>query len=460
MKKQMLFILVAAMLLTFLTGCTTQPEPTVGPTEQPTAAPTEAPRPSETESTPTGEAPTDPPSTTEPEPEPTLPGNVPAEAAQQSDGTYLLRENVDLSGNPVSDDAVPAYVHQIIYDDTGKPVRDELVRYEAGTCYAETMWEYDAQNTCTAVNYTQYFSTGDIQLKYRETYDAAGRPTERTDYGKGGVLTKSHFWSYNDNGKLTSEVEYNEAGTMLSKKEYYEDGIVQSATVWQDDGIMRSYNEYDPSGKIKYSKYWRETGLPETELTVFDNGSGNMRITYGEDGNMTSRSVTGNPDGSADISEFWLEDGTYQKWTYSDRDKGILEFEEYFPDGSYHKEFQNEEEDWVRIINHELKSNGNTNNGDSTWRISTGLPIEGYVENTTDDGIYTYIEWKDSYKYCEIWDGVTSAAGYMRRVTTYFYPNGTTKSGECYYYHDGGRTYYEYDENGNETYFEDTTICE
>ena len=113
---------------------------------------------------------------------------------------------------------------------------------------------------------------------------------------------------------------------------------------------------------------------------------------------------------------------------------------------------------------HVTGAEGNLNNGDSIWCISTQLPIEGYTETTYADGTYYYIQWVDGYIYMEIFDGVTFE-GYAYRATLYYYPIGSypnrncVKSSYLYFFADGGHVYTEFDEDGNETVIEDTTNC-
>lgn len=372
---------------------------------------------------------------------------------------------MDLSGNPVSGDAVPAYTHQRSCNADGDPLFDQLLRYETGTLYGETIWEYDAQGNCVSCEYTQYLSSGAIQRGYREDYDAAGRLIQKAEHGKDGALTASLSYAYYDNGNLKLEEEVSGNGIPLKRTEYYDDGVIMTSTTWQDDGIMRYYSEYFPSGEIKCAKQWGTTGLPETEFTVFDGGVGNIRIFYDTQGNMTSRQVNNNPDGTPDTSESWLEDGTYTKWIFLDPDKGIFEFETHYPDGGYSWEYTNPVEDRSHVIIRDVTSKeGTLTNGDSTTCVSTQLPVEGYTESTFADGSYYYIQWVDGYIYKEIYDGVTFE-GYAYRATVYYYLTGSypnrnaIKSSDLYFFADGGHVYTEFDEDGNETLVEDTTNC-
>lgn len=420
----------------------------VNMTTEPPAQPTDAPT-----------QPTDLPT------EPPLPGNVPANAQLQADGTYLLTEPVDLNGNPVSGDTVPTYTHQRSYNASGDPILDRLRRYDTQTLYAETSWEYDDRGNCASSTYTQYLSTGAIQRKWEETYDASGLLLQKIEYGKDGILSKTLSRSYSDNGTLLLEQEYNASDILTQQKEYFDDGVLKTHTMWQDDGIMLHYSEHFSNGELKYKKTFGSTGLPTYEITVFEGEVGNIQIMYDNAGNMISRSVNGNPDGSLDTHESWGEDGTYSKWTYIDSNKGIFECEVQYPDGGKSWEHIDPVADQSHIIVQNVtNTEGTLTNSDSIWTISTSLPIEGYTESTNADGSYYYIQWVDGYIYKEISEGVTFE-GYAYRATVYYYLTGSypnrnaIKSSDLYFFADGGHVYTEFDEDGNETFVEDTTNC-
>lgn len=217
---------------------------------------------------------------------------------------------------------------------------------------------------------------------------------------------------------------------------------------------MRYFEELYPNGNCKCWKRWRSDGTPDQEFAAFTDGDNNgIRTSYDENGNMIWRESYGNPDGSQDIHETWDEEGTYSIFVVSgDR---FVEGRCTYADGGYAVITYDYEAGTV----HTIRQRPN-DSYDMISDIYSNEPIEGYIEGIGEDGMPFRTEYVDGYKYMQFVDGGTNYAGYTYRETTYYYPSGAIKSEERYFYADGGRVYAEFDENGDITTFEDTTMCD
>lgn len=423
---------------------------------------------------------------------PTKP-SVPKNAEKQADGTYILTEYLNRGGNTVDSESEAQFARTEIYNSDGRQISEEKIEIQSGQLRERFSWEYDGNGVCVARSCLKCTSAGVVQENYREEYDAAGRISARSDFDKDGAVVSSTGYSYYDTGKLKTEEEISSGGVTLAKKEYYEsgallseasyytdgepeslkeygeDGAVVKQTWWHSGNVMRLCEEFHPNGHVKYLKRWNASGIMTYEFVSFhgeDKQNGIMTV-YDDNGNMTSRTVEGNPDGSPAITESWYEEdgGTYVMSIYDApylaelgedgnpiRYAKEVESRYKLGDGTYHNHTFDYEKGTHHVIGYWVSSNTTQ---DMTRSISTDAPIEGYIESTID-GIYSRQEWKDGKKTVQLEDG-SNYMGYAVKNTTYYHPNGQVKSFEKYFYADGGRYYAEFDENGNETYLEITT---
>ena len=438
-----------------------EPEPIAAPTQQPTAAPTEA-TPAATQPPTEAPAPTDPPPTTEPE-EPT--------------GPRVVTDYTNYQGNPVSSEDECYYIHTTVYNESGNPVSQETVTKNTGALVSLAIWEYDGQNLCVSQEFVRYFSTGAILEHYLETYDAAGLALQRTNYRDDGTVSATILYSYDDTGSKIAEEEHNADGITVSRNEYtpegvlisgatffddgtpktlltyYESGVTASQTTWLEDGTMRLYEEFYENGVVKQHLRWRADGTLESEFTAFHESAeaNGIHCSYDASGNLTMRDVTGNPDGSPDMSEMWDTDGTYYLNVFQD---GMPIKTSYTsPDGSTVTETYDYDAGTIRVETQRLNFIG-----DTVISMTTGDIISGYLEST-QTGNYTYHEYANGVECKRILDGQVNPLGYTYRETTTYYANGQVRTSERYFYADGGHLYAEFDESGNRTFAEDTTEC-
>lgn len=414
---------------------------------------------------------------TEPTTEPAGP-SIPSNAQLQEDGTYILAEQLDSSQTVITDGDAPTYLRQTHYSAAGDPLAQELTLADTGILRARSVWEYDSLGLCIAHIYTRYTDSGNVNAHYREEYDA-DRLVRKIIYDKADAVSSICTYSYYDSGSLMTEEESSPEGTILSRKEYtesgallssssfsadgtpksmltyHENGVTLSQTTWHENGVMGYYAEYYQNGNCKLWKRWHSNGLMDQEFVAFHDGytPNGISTVYDENGNIHSIDTTGNPDGSPDTSEFWDSDGTRFLCTFQD---GMLLSMLYtYTDGNTLLETYDYDAGTVRVT-----TNRENFSSDMVSSLSTGLYISGYIESTLDDGSYRYTEYADGYMYKEITDGHKNPRGYVYRETTIFYPSGQPMTVETYFYADGGRIYIEYDEDGNTTFFEDTTDCE
>ena len=147
--------------------------PGVEPTE-PTTPGVDPTEPSTAPTTPE-EDPTDP--STEPTvAEPAVPGTVPEGAKEQADGTYLLTEELDNSGNPATG-AKAVSVRSTVYSADGMLLRQETVGKESGKAESLLTWEYDGDGVLAYTTSTQY--TDGTKRFYEELYPN-GNPKSHT----------------------------------------------------------------------------------------------------------------------------------------------------------------------------------------------------------------------------------------------------------------------------------------
>lgn len=423
---------------------------------------------------------------------PTKP-NVPKNAEKQADGTYILNEYLNRGGNKVDSESEAKFTHTEIYNADGRQVSEEKVEIQSGQIRERFFWEYDGKGVCVAYSCLKCNSAGVVQESYREEYDETGRVSARSDFDKSGAVVSNTGYSYYENGKLKTEEKIGSSGVTLSKKEYYEsgallseasyytggepeslkeyseDGAVVKQTWWHSGNVMRLCEEFHPNGHVKYQKRWNVSGIMIYEFVSFhgEDRQNGIATNYDDNGNMTSRTVEGNPDGSLATTESWYEEdgGTYVMSIYDApylaelgedgnpiRYAKEVESRYQLGDGTYHNHTFDYGKGTHHVVGYWVSSNTTQ---DMTRSIATDAPIEGYIESTID-GIYSRQEWKEGKKTVHIEDGA-NYMGYAVKNTTYYHTNGQVKSFEKYFYADGGRYYAEFDENGNETYLEITT---
>lgn len=406
---------------------------------------------------------------------------LPEGAVQQSDGTYLLTQYTDKSGNLVKEgDSAAEYIVRTVYDASFR-MTSKIKEYSAsGAPREDECWEYREDGTLAAYIRKYYHKSGSVQEHFRQDYDADGRVTLKTTYQNDGSVKNLVAYTYHSNGNIKSETETDEAGTLQATREYaengnlllhstyYSDGTENTRTVcaedgssesfrWTKNGILEFWEALFSNGNLKAYKIWRGDGTLEREFTAFTDANNNNGIItqYDASGKPTHRSTEGNPDGSLPTMEMWDEEGIHYLFVMDQKMENTVEERYTYPDGgtlviTY---------DYETDRKHAIVQRSNYKS-DLVSTISTEMPIEGYTETTNDIGIYIRLEWKDGYRYKEIQDGATNVYGYTYRETIYYYPDGKTKSAERYFYADGGRTYCEMDENGNTIYEEDTTKCD
>ena len=260
------------------------------------------------------------------------------------------------------------------------------------------------------------------------------------------------------------------------------DAILRIIYVYDADGIL-IYEEGKriPTGKTCYYleyyencyrkiyKNWNEDGILVREFTSFHSGDEQNGITteYDSNGEPSYRTTEGNPDGSNATMEQWtVENGGEHIMSIYDAPYIILVGEDGNPmgeaqvqevrytlgNGDYHYHIYDYENETMHTIGYWANSNSKR---DMITNLYSDEPIEGYEESTID-GMHRRVEWKDQKKVLEIQDGAYYM-GYKVKDTSHYYSNGQVKSFERYFYADGGHYYVEYDEAGNETFFEITT---
>ena len=234
---------------------------------------------------------------------------------------------------------------------------------------------------------------------------------------------------------------------------YDPDGVKISQTNCYANGVKFFYQEFYPTGNPKNYKRWNDNGMLIQEFVAFHGEDSNNGIIkfYDEQGNLQGLDTFGNPNGSADTSEWWDADGSHSVTTIVDGQP--VEATHTYPDGGVLTEIFNYEANTVRVVAQRPQYTC-----DMISSMETGEFIDGYHEST-NNGIYQRLEYVDGYKCKQITDGAKNPLGYKYKETTCYYSNGQTKTSERYFYADGGRTYVEYDEHGNTTYWEDTTEC-
>lgn len=420
--------------------------------------------------------PGDPGEATEPE---SAGPELPEGAEAQSDGTYLLTQYTNKSGDPVEKDSpYVKYIGKTVYDSEGRMIRKTKEVASYSLLLAEDWWQYGEDGALLSYTKKRFDNGGVMQEHYLQEYNADGQTIQTTQYNHDGLIDCILTYEYHSNGKIKAETTRDEAGALLGLKEYTQSGILTMQCTyysngnektrevytedgtpvetcrWDDNGNTLFLEEYFPNGIPKAHKRWNQDGTLIREFTAFtDKNRDNGIITeYDSSGKRISRSTMGNPDGSYDTDEFWDEDGIHYLFAFSDN---LLREERYtYPDGGT----------LVIIYDHEsgtkhVRRETSNSSRDLVSSIATDEPIEGYNEYWNEDGTYNRSEWKNGYKYKEISDGWKNVNGYKYRGTTYYYSNGQVKSSERYFYADGGRTYVEFDINGNEIYSEVTTKC-
>ena len=405
--------------------------------------------------------------------------DLPEGAVLQSDGTYLLTQYTSKSDNPVEkDDPNVKYILKTVYDSDGRITGKTKEHASYSLLLAGDWWEYSEEGALISYTKQRFDNGGVMEEHYREDYNSSGQLTLTTKYGHDGTVDCILAYEYHSNGKCKTETTTNESGTLLAHKEYsqsgsltldstyYSDGSEKSRAVyaedgtpveayrWYSDGTTEFQEEYFANGRPKAHKMWYEDGILRREFTAFtdENTDNGILAEYDRSGKPTSRYTTGNPDGSYDTQESWDRDGTHYLFAFSG---DLLAEERYtYPDGGTLVITYDHTTDTKHVLRQTSKDTF-----DIIRSISSDAPIEGYMESILDGGNIHRTEWKDGYKSKEISDGWPNMNGYAYRGTTCYYPNGQVKSAEQYFYADGGRVYFEYDENGNETHSEDTTKC-
>lgn len=405
--------------------------------------------------------------------------DLPEGVVPQSDGTYLLTQYTNKSGDPVEkDDPDVKYILKTVYDSDGRMTCKTKEHASYSLTLAGDWWEYGEDGALISYTKQRFDNGGAMEEHYREDYNSGGQRILTTKYSQDGSVDCILTYEYHSNGNCKSETTVNESGALLALKEYSERGILmldrayhsngreESQTVYTEDGIpVGSYRwysdgtpefqeEYFANGCPKSHKLWYADGTIKREYTAYSDDHTHNGITaeYDSSGQLIIRYTTGNPDGSYDTQEMWDDDGTHylfclsgellmeERYTYPDGGTLVIIYD--YAAGTKHVRRQTSKDD------HDLIRN-----------LHSDAPIEGYIESTLDDGCIHRTEWKGGHKSKEISDGWTNMNGYAYRGVTCYYPNGQIQSSESYFYADGGRVYFEYDENGNEIYSEDTTGC-
>lgn len=288
-------------------GSVTVEEPSVSvedPTE-PSGNPT---KPATTPTTPE-EDPTEP--ATEPTvAEPAVPGTVPEGAKEQSDGTYLLTEELDSSGNPATGTKAVS-VRSTVYSADGMLLRQETIGKESGNTESLLTWEYGEDGALEYTTSTQY--TNGTKRFYEELYPN-GNPKSHKMWNESGALVREFEAFHGENNNNGVSIQYDDQGNIQFRDTFGNpDGSPDTSEMWDADGTYH-VNKFADGMPVE-TGYISPDGRSVTEM--YDYEAGTIHV-ISKQGTNYADTVISMETGKiiSGVIESTLEDGTYHYTEY------------------------------------------------------------------------------------------------------------------------------------------------
>ena len=314
---------------------------------------------------------------------------------------------------------------------------------ERGLYYID---EYDAKDRL--VKRTCFNDADVFQWASTNEYDEVGRQTQITMCGEDGFVMSRYVYSYDENGKIISEIQYDSDGSYW----VYEDGSAATATkatYYTADGEMLAYNiiEYDANGNRSKLTMYNKNG-EVTDTYTYDNGYSSQTSNTATNSGVTSKKNQEKVDAedggyymitydnNGNISEKVLYDSNdviQETYYYEYNGQGLVISESQYSGNMEMRFYITYEYDWDGKLTRKMISNLKDNSY-STWNYN---PDGTIAYGNEQDGDGSMVEYTD---------GGPDNATYIY----YYSADGTSIEYEERHYDQNGKLVYSarYNENG------------
>lgn len=347
------------------------------------------------------------------------------------------------------------------YDSNGEVLLKSYTYDAVGALQSYSVYAYHSNGKRKTIT---HYNSSDLMTSLTE-YDENGNSTQRTTYSyRSGKLYTYTVTKYNDDQNVVSQVTYNAEDNSVSNYTYYEydsNGVRRKITRGYGDGRIDYVREYYANGKTsKYVYYyydykdnslkyyevqsWDERGNTISIIRYDANDAVMQRREYVYEGGVHTATITYNADGKAtgkSVFEYHANGETKKVAHYVGADLSVLEsIEEYDENGNEILYLGYDENGTVvgKTV-YEYHDNGELKK--ETSYVGEGATILVYLCEYNEDGN----EVLEIY-YNE--DGTIDS-----KQESEYYANGNCKKEVTYTETGKISSLYEYDEEGNRTYY-------